>query len=87
VHAHLFLEQKGARPKGPSLDFSLLFFQDNLNLSDCAEGCINTQITHLPLVAFIWILAFNYDNLRGKHLKNLKEVTAAPFANLLKPHF
>lgn len=30
-------------------------------------------------MAFIWILAFNYDNLRGKHLKNLKEVTGSPF--------
>lgn len=40
---------------------------------------MNAQITHLPLVAFVWILAFNYDNLRGKHLKNLKEVTALPF--------
>lgn len=77
VCACVSLEQKGSRsPKGPSLDFSLLHFQDNLNLSNCADRRINAQITHLPSVAFVRILAFNYDNLRGKHSKNLKEVTA-----------
>lgn len=77
VCVHVSLEQKGSRsPKGLSLDFSLLLFQDNLNLSNCVDRRINAQITHLPSVAFVRILAFNYDNLRGKHLKNLKEVTA-----------